>query len=657
MATNSPYREQAEDLAQYYFKQLSEAERVDFFALFEATYSAHNTSYIRLKAPLKDDLILNKIDKQYVLFFILKFLPAPQQVEFICLEILDMVEKYKKQRNAYFKPAFESDFWYMCEVFLKELDNLNEYTLQWYSIDFLEKKDYKEIIDTLKYVVCLELKSSIDDFKKDTDVIRQKGKKFLNNLYYEEKYFQCEFLIHTDYQGNIQISVEMPELVGKYRVILEEYVGKTLARIEAEKAPKDIQAQVLARDLEIALQHYKSSKSLMRSVEVDIALQARGGTVKMSIQRTPLEKLVSNATKDIFYFIRVLFITAGAIFIVIPLALLFIFFVGAGILYNPLQTIVFSIPALYFAINLWHAFKAQRNKNISYPEDEDNMKGLVAEFRQIFQDTIQQKKIEKQKTFKQTDHTIQQTSFNHAMPNFFGENLQLTPSEWTEDFENTTENISTEEVLDWLLEFMWQKMQHTMRRLYKDIGTPEETLQEYEDMWHFIHNIEAKDIPQILPLPQSAVLAVLKYVSQDKIKYLFLQTTQIIDNLIDNDLDAELYTFDLDSQCTLYRFYKDGGKNKLVGLMSSYSVYKSRKGRMLKKMEKKHNLPTLKLMQGEELENWLKKQTTKYNPKNFKNEVENLTKQMKSMSYAKRTNEANVTPILYENKDILLYIF
>ncbi len=651
------YRAQAEDLAVFYFLQLTEAERTQFFDVFEEVYPSKNPAYASLKLKNSPNARFSKTDKHYVLYFILEFLPAIQQVELMRLEILTLIAHYKENesKKIMYYSTHDTTYDYICAEYVKKLTKLDEYNFQWFKVDFLDAQEIQETIEAVKYATLLECVQSLENVKADMDTVREYGKGFLDKLQYEDDYFGLKIYASFYPTSHQKIHLQPPELAGKFRDILNEYIAKTKIRLAELQAQNNAQALVLGRDLSVALTHYKNSKSFLKRVDLDLDLQARAGKIQLAIHTIPIEKSLQDVASGVSEMMRLLVISAVIIFVGLPLAALGILLTVWGFMNSPLFAGLGTLGLGWAVVNAFRkTFNTVGKRNETY--STESMEGLTLDFRDTYYQIMEERRPAPYLP-NATAFTILEPYRTSALDYLFGSPIQLTPPEPI--FESPTEPIvSVPEILDYVLENLWKIVKKEAIGETPFLHLPDDLARKYRNCDEIIKTaIGTRDVQNILPIPPKVIFQVMQYTMRLQLQYIYTQTKQIFDTAIENRLDMELYVKFFDVPCTLFRFYKDDGMNRVRGIYSAYDLYRIRHKQLLRRFAGLEKVPVIDLLDASEFEHWFEAQKNKYALKNMEKEQKQLTKQIRNLGENKRLNTSTLTPIFYENEEVLLYVF
>jgi hypothetical protein len=606
------YKLQAEKIALQGFLSLYGAERNDFFTFFKKICAEKSGAYQHFYNLLRENQIhessLSIQHKHYLLFAIPRFLPAQERFNLLQLEMHEVIANIKEAIQTPYTQE-EEDVWNKYAVYLDKLNQLSQYKFRWFEAEAYTLQEKQELCEAMRYVALQEASQNIENFAKDVSIIHTHAPYQLMFVNYKEHFlgFSVRFLSDA-YQIKLKASMDLPTFKSEFAPFLNDYVATHLVRFERVGKEAEVRGSVFDFDFAQVMQHYKNSSQAGKQVDLDLELEARAGKVEI---KTNTEIIILREAKaqvrQVFDTPNTQYIWDRFIVTLVAFPLLMVW--GVPLHYTVILTIV---------VWVWHIQNTKSKISIQ-TYNPKTLPTAVKEFEHEF------------RILKDVKHN----------------NLQLL-------------HITN---FDAILQELWQVVlaQITDKKVPIYLNHPDMAQAQYEYASAVIQALGYGSISQEFlvgtNISQSTCLPLMKYILQKRLHQSHLQFIQIVNSLMENQLDGEIYITSLRTQVTLYQFYKKDQKRGFWWVAPhKWFKQKQKKRNLLKQPQ----MPTPKyLAEDTPLQRWFEEIVEKIENDTFQEEFRYLKQQFEAMYQSKIQigTDDFVSPAFYENEEFVLYAF
>jgi hypothetical protein len=250
-----------------------------------------NRSYRFFSTKCKNEQNLPaKVPRQHLgvlLAYILPALPPEKQCQLLQMEVYEAIEISRKKLVG--KGIFKIDEAFgLYSDYLAFLYRLGDLASFWFEKKNYTVSDWKEVLETVKFVVVTRLRASALHFRKDLRIIAQNSELISAKIMYHIDFLEADVRIKSTQYSLERLFIfdelPIPTVVGKFAETLRSYIFEALENTEYQLATQEMQDGLLKQDFRTALIHYKESNPIVNKVDISFSLQGGAGKVSMDIK-------------------------------------------------------------------------------------------------------------------------------------------------------------------------------------------------------------------------------------------------------------------------------------------------------------------------------------------------------------------------------------
>jgi hypothetical protein len=606
-----PYKAEAEKIALTHFCTLSGAQKEAFLAFLKQVYKEKSGVYQSLaqnfESYQRNPHTLNKTQMRCVLSAMPIFLPAPQQIEVLALEIWEHLQKQKLALTRHF--TLQPNLFEVLELFAKykaSTEYLTSHPSAWFYPQAYQEAERSEIIEAVIYLFSLRLHASMVHFMQDMRLILSHTKDLSHKIIYFIEFLGIE--VHVGkYEITPTFGSFSPPTPPIFKTVLAPYLHEYLAyqttQQDYHKALQVMQESVLANDLTHTLKHYKKSKRFTNIVELSFSLKGGAGIAKLSIKswlsRIFDIKLPSKKLAGIFLLLAIL-----------------TQILGKGWSFQVMLSQFF-----YFSMFLSLAHY------------------LIALIRNEEDKNEEEHRLEREKNYKQEMY-IQQ--YEHLLK---------------DKKEDKKAVLLAKHIGEQVENYMLKTLEEEIR--FQAGHYPNYILELFEKQIHSLIQFKAEDIPDLEVLEATAfdkqmILEVGKYLILRKIGKSFEHFTTVLACLIAQQTVGKYYVSHLHKECALLESFYESHTQKHQ-IEPYFQKYHDKIEVVKEKLELFTNLPAPVGEFSELLKTWLQEELTYLDQDMLTQELQHI----KTYLYALKQNAQTpykILPLILEGTEGIVYV-